>query len=386
MPRILRLGARGPDVRELQLALAWREFARGSIDGVFGSLTDGAVRQFQAQAKIQVDGVVGPETRGALAARPAPTPADPCPPALDDGALPEGTVGVWIHRLDLAITRAGGVPELVGDLRNLRVGLVLIKVLDGRALMNQGQVGAVVTALHAAGIKVAFWAWVYAVYYSKNGVPETPYHATVEYLEDQARLLVAQARRHHCTAILYANVEGEGAWSTGAGAALLYGPRNIRFFGSQAAADAAIAERLDAYAQALDAELPGALTVCSTHGDPSTQRLPWRTMCRVFKAVAPQLYNPGTEGWRRRVARTSALWRGHGAKRIRISGPAWKQGTAITKPAWITQLREELRLRTGSAATDVGADWWVYELMTDAQRAQLLAPLEAVLNERSTHS
>lgn len=371
--RTLRIGSRGKDVRELQTALALRDLEPGPVDGVFGQKTDAAVRSFQAAARLDVDGIVGPATRGALAAAPPPL-AEPCPPALTDGTLPDGTRALWIHRLDVAIERAGGTPlALAADVQRLGGAAVLIKVLDGRALMNQRQLGATVTAMHAAGIRVVFWAWVWAVYYDEQtGAPASWYHATVEYCEEQARLLAELCRRHGCTAIVYANIEGEGAWSTSSSPNAVWGSRNLLLWGSQARADAAIAERADAYAQALEAELPGALLVCSTHGRPSTQRLPWRALCAGFHVIGAQLYNPGPEGYRARVATACADWRKLGARRVRVSGPAWRTTKKTTRPQWISELHGVLVAGSAGADVDRGADWWVYELMTPEHRAAVV--------------
>jgi hypothetical protein len=53
----LRNGSTGDTVKYLQAALGDLK-----VDGVFGPLTEKAVRKFQKQQKIQVDGVVGPQT------------------------------------------------------------------------------------------------------------------------------------------------------------------------------------------------------------------------------------------------------------------------------------------------------------------------------------
>lgn len=73
MPEI-RKGASGPAVRTLQGLLLARYFhlgttgqARDGIDGNFGPLTDAAVRTFQGQAHLVIDGIVGPKTWPALA-------------------------------------------------------------------------------------------------------------------------------------------------------------------------------------------------------------------------------------------------------------------------------------------------------------------------------
>jgi chitosanase len=55
----------GDDVRALQNALASRDFG-GTIDGIYGPLTEARVRQFQMQNNMKTDGMVGPATRAAL--------------------------------------------------------------------------------------------------------------------------------------------------------------------------------------------------------------------------------------------------------------------------------------------------------------------------------
>jgi len=57
---ILRKGDRGPDVKKVQQALDI------PADGIFGSQTETAVKQFQLEQKLTVDGIVGPNTWDAL--------------------------------------------------------------------------------------------------------------------------------------------------------------------------------------------------------------------------------------------------------------------------------------------------------------------------------
>lgn len=62
--RLLRLEEpplTGDDVQRLQQALATAGFPL-EVDGVFGQATDAAVRQFQEQEELSVDGIVGPST------------------------------------------------------------------------------------------------------------------------------------------------------------------------------------------------------------------------------------------------------------------------------------------------------------------------------------
>jgi peptidoglycan hydrolase-like protein with peptidoglycan-binding domain len=61
----VRAGSRGEAVSALQKALN----ARGStlaVDGIFGPLTQGAVRNYQQTRGLGVDGIVGPQTWNAL--------------------------------------------------------------------------------------------------------------------------------------------------------------------------------------------------------------------------------------------------------------------------------------------------------------------------------
>lgn len=66
---MLRMGSRGPNVRELQ-ALLLRAGYQVKVDGDFGPATKSAVMAFQSDHGIAVDGVVGPETQLAMTAIP----------------------------------------------------------------------------------------------------------------------------------------------------------------------------------------------------------------------------------------------------------------------------------------------------------------------------
>jgi peptidoglycan hydrolase-like protein with peptidoglycan-binding domain len=53
-------------VRRLQRALRNDAYAPGPVDGIYGPLTEGAVRRFQEAHGLPIDGIVGPQTRAAL--------------------------------------------------------------------------------------------------------------------------------------------------------------------------------------------------------------------------------------------------------------------------------------------------------------------------------
>lgn len=59
----VRYGATGSDVNELQGRLKFIGFYGGSIDGDFGYKTLTAVKRFQGEFGMRVDGVVGPKTK-----------------------------------------------------------------------------------------------------------------------------------------------------------------------------------------------------------------------------------------------------------------------------------------------------------------------------------
>ncbi|HJF51105.1 MAG TPA: NlpC/P60 family protein [Brachybacterium paraconglomeratum] len=67
----LRWGSEGTAVEQLQSTLN-EHGASLSVDGKFGKLTHGAVKDFQRSQDLQVDGIVGPKTQAALSGSDAP--------------------------------------------------------------------------------------------------------------------------------------------------------------------------------------------------------------------------------------------------------------------------------------------------------------------------
>ena len=68
-PRTIDKGMNGPDVTVLQAILVARGYSVAVVSGVFGDSTDKAVRQFQMNNSLSMDGVVGPLTWSALLKR-----------------------------------------------------------------------------------------------------------------------------------------------------------------------------------------------------------------------------------------------------------------------------------------------------------------------------
>ncbi|CAB4962442.1 unannotated protein [freshwater metagenome] len=63
---VLRAGARGEPVRDLQMRLASAGFASKDPSGLYAEGTENSVRQFQESRRIRVDGICGPQTWASL--------------------------------------------------------------------------------------------------------------------------------------------------------------------------------------------------------------------------------------------------------------------------------------------------------------------------------
>ncbi len=61
-PTLSRLGSRGEEVRRVQTKLKSLGLYTGSVDGIYGTGTQKAVRQFQKNCGLTVDGIAGPKT------------------------------------------------------------------------------------------------------------------------------------------------------------------------------------------------------------------------------------------------------------------------------------------------------------------------------------
>ncbi|NMG08875.1 peptidoglycan-binding domain-containing protein [Brasilonema sp. UFV-L1] len=66
-PSILQSGSTGADVERLQGELSQLGY-EVAVDGVFGEATENAVKKFQKDNNLTVDGIVGPQTGRQLGA------------------------------------------------------------------------------------------------------------------------------------------------------------------------------------------------------------------------------------------------------------------------------------------------------------------------------
>jgi peptidoglycan hydrolase-like protein with peptidoglycan-binding domain len=106
---VLGRGSSGEAVRQLQGFLKVRGYRVGTLDGIFGSATEGAVRAFQQKSGLLVDGLVGTATRGAVST----LAAAPGFVALTDLAgriLKLGTSGADVKELKRWLLAAGFSP------------------------------------------------------------------------------------------------------------------------------------------------------------------------------------------------------------------------------------------------------------------------------------
>jgi hypothetical protein len=112
---VLRLGATGPAVEDLQRAL------QIAPDGQFGPETHAAVIAFQRASGLACDGVVGPQTWGAIAGA---APADPS--AAEAPAEPASEPAATIDPPAVPGAPAGtdAVPEPTSDAAGVRAAIV----------------------------------------------------------------------------------------------------------------------------------------------------------------------------------------------------------------------------------------------------------------------
>lgn len=142
--RTLRRGAKGWDVAELQLALAWQGFPSNVIDGRFGARVRRALVRYQHSVGLRGDGVVGPATIAALRRQPPSSPIPLVWPLLAPVGDGFGPRGVRFHEgIDLVTS----------------FGTEVIAAGPGRVTWagpRAGGWGTLVTLAHGRGVRTMY--------------------------------------------------------------------------------------------------------------------------------------------------------------------------------------------------------------------------------------
>ncbi|BAZ47709.1 peptidoglycan binding domain-containing protein [Nostoc sp. NIES-4103] len=107
-PNYLAKGDEGEDVRALQEQLRVAGFYYGNATGIFGPITEEAVKRFQTAYKLDVDGVVGPATKAKLPQPGVGYGEDPASkPVVERDKLRLGDRGEAVRVLQEHLIKAG---------------------------------------------------------------------------------------------------------------------------------------------------------------------------------------------------------------------------------------------------------------------------------------
>ncbi|MGM7723291.1 L,D-transpeptidase family protein [Metabacillus sp. Hm71] len=144
---ILKKGDRGPSVADLQRKLTALGFNTKGIDGIFGSNTDKAVRQFQRARHLVVDGIAGPATRKALGGTTVTKPTSPSSSAGSDlfksGSLKRGDRGAAVKELQRILTAKGYNTKGVDGIFGANTERAVHQFQKAHGLVADGIVGTV---------------------------------------------------------------------------------------------------------------------------------------------------------------------------------------------------------------------------------------------------
>ncbi|MDA2178624.1 peptidoglycan-binding protein [Bacillus cereus] len=139
----LRRGSTGYWVVKLQEFLQKFGYYSGRIDGQFGPITDGAVRNYQTNRRLLPDGIVGPKTWCQLERdgfSEGSGPIVPCP-SQNRPVLRRGSTGYWVIKLQEFLQNIGYYPGRIdGQFGPVTDGAVR-NYQSNRGLLADGIVG-----------------------------------------------------------------------------------------------------------------------------------------------------------------------------------------------------------------------------------------------------
>jgi hypothetical protein len=126
---VLKQGSKGQYVKILQTKLNAVGYSCGNVDGDFGPKTYNALIAYQESRGLQVDGICGPQTWGALNSGMGPKPEPPKPSyeGVTKIDVSWNSVTVWLDRSDAKAVAIGGgttLIMLIGLIPGLNAGLV----------------------------------------------------------------------------------------------------------------------------------------------------------------------------------------------------------------------------------------------------------------------
>jgi peptidoglycan hydrolase-like protein with peptidoglycan-binding domain len=139
---LLRTGSTGSEVRYLQESLIKLGYNPGSVDGIFGPQTEQAVRAFQSNKGLAVDGIVGNNTWAAIenALGNPPTPPTP-PPSSSHPLLRNGSTGSEVRYLQEALKKLGYDPGPIDGIFGSQTEKVVRSFQANKGLVVDGIVG-----------------------------------------------------------------------------------------------------------------------------------------------------------------------------------------------------------------------------------------------------
>lgn len=135
---MLRPGAQGAAVVEMQDKLRAHGFDPGMSDGIYGPATGGALRSFQSHQRIAADGICGPITWGRLDRTPGVVPA----PSGSTRLLRRGDRGAEVAELQEALYRAGEDAGVADSVFGGATDAAVRRFQQSRGLAVDGIVGS----------------------------------------------------------------------------------------------------------------------------------------------------------------------------------------------------------------------------------------------------
>lgn len=147
LPTLLREGDSSVSVESIQRSLDLIGFTIGAIDGDFGPVTDTAVRVFQADSGLVVDGIVGPQTIAAIYTALTSAKALVVPSTV----LRQGDRGEDVAVLQDLLTAAEQAPGASDGIFGTKTHQAVIAFQSSASLAVDGIVGPQTWAALAAG-------------------------------------------------------------------------------------------------------------------------------------------------------------------------------------------------------------------------------------------